>query len=190
MKIKDRSPLLPLLEGKILDIGCGDYLEVHNKIVELHGEENVFGIDTNTDDLKRFRNIVKGDAENLSKLFKKNTFDSVFAGEIIEHLKNPFRFLKSVYSILKEDGILIITIPQATSIKGLLNKDRVLNVNQKTFHLYSWCMNTFCSLIMLSGFKIVEKGYLKSSQLISTGLSRFIYLPKRLCFGIYLVAKK
>lgn len=42
---------------------------------------------------------------------KSNSFDIVYAGEIIEHLYNPDLFLSEINRILKKDGYVIITTP-------------------------------------------------------------------------------
>ncbi len=81
----ERKDLLKFLKGRIQDIGCnkGDFHKlVMERARKISGE--VYGLDivvTNYRD-----NIVGGDAHFLP--FKDESFNSVFAGEIIEHLTN------------------------------------------------------------------------------------------------------
>ena len=43
--------------------------------------------------------------------FKSNSFDSVIATEVFEHLKKPFIVSTNIYDLLKTNGILVISIP-------------------------------------------------------------------------------
>lgn len=52
-----------------------------------------------------------GDAGDIP--FKDGFFDVVVAFEMIEHLKNPTRFLNEVRRVLKKDGSLIISTPNS-----------------------------------------------------------------------------
>ena len=72
------------LNGKILDVGYS-IGGIHQKFVEKFGQENVFGIDIETKkDTPHYKNA---SAEKIP--FSANEFDSVFAGELIEHLEKP-----------------------------------------------------------------------------------------------------
>ena len=42
----------------------------------------------------------------------------VFAGEILEHLTNPFIFLKEINRVLKKEGVLILSTPNINSFKN------------------------------------------------------------------------
>lgn len=44
--------------------------------------------------------------------------DVIIAGEIIEHLFTPFKFLKECHRILKEGGIIVISTPNLCSLKN------------------------------------------------------------------------
>ncbi len=43
--------------------------------------------------------------------FDDNSFDCIFAVEVMEHLENPFLFKKEVKRMLKEEGLLVLTVP-------------------------------------------------------------------------------
>jgi len=94
----ERRALLKFLKGKILDIGCS-YGIFHKHVIErgrkIGGE--VYGLDVEVTNYRE--NIVKGDAHLLP--FKDESFDSVFAGEIIEYLTNS-EFLKEIERVLKK----------------------------------------------------------------------------------------
>lgn len=54
--------------------------------------------------------LVIGDA-NKPLPFRSETFDAVVMAEVVEHLPEDFRFLQRVRKILKEDGVLVLTVP-------------------------------------------------------------------------------
>ncbi len=101
---------------KFLDIGCGNgkFLTAVKKIFNI----NCQGIEYSKQAIKickekklnvKFRDIEK------KFPYKNNSFDIIYAGEIIEHLYNPDNFLEKCYKILKKDGKIIITTPNLTN---------------------------------------------------------------------------
>jgi 2-polyprenyl-3-methyl-5-hydroxy-6-metoxy-1,4-benzoquinol methylase len=58
-------------------------------------------------------------------------FDAVVAIEIIEHLENPFRFVRQCASLLKPGGLLFLTTPNVEA------------VNSRLIFLYSGRLNSF-----------------------------------------------
>jgi SAM-dependent methyltransferase len=49
-----------------------------------------------------------------------NLFDAVVAVEVVEHLENPFGFVRECADVLKPDGILILTTPNVESLASRL----------------------------------------------------------------------
>ncbi len=99
------------LRGKILDVGynCGP---LHRRILEKFGRQNVYGVDTET--RKEAEHYKKGSAEEMP--FTGSSFDSVVAGELIEHLQNPEKFLQESNRLLKEKGLIFISTPNRESL--------------------------------------------------------------------------
>jgi SAM-dependent methyltransferase len=121
--------ILPHIKDKeILDVGCIQHnlkrknkerIWVHDFLRE--NAKNVKGIDIIKKDIQKLKNqgydIYYKNAENFK--FNKN-FDVIFAGELIEHLSNPGLFLKQCRKHLRENGLLILTTPNAFSMNRLL----------------------------------------------------------------------
>ena len=93
--------------GKILDVGFAGHPNRY-----LQGE--VIGLD---------RVPIKKNPENYSKTivadchkipFKDKTFDTIVSGDLIEHIENPSKFLKECKRILKDNGLLIFSTPNAS----------------------------------------------------------------------------
>jgi SAM-dependent methyltransferase len=54
---------------------------------------------------------VIGDAHQATALFPGTTFDTVTCGEFIEHLEDPYGFLRSVRPLLGPDSRLVMSTP-------------------------------------------------------------------------------
>ncbi len=92
--------------GKILDIGCAANPNSYLK--------SAIGMDLN-DKVELPSNYTKIIKHNVHDEFpfNDNTFDTVVAGEILEHLENPFAFLKECKRVVKKGGRIIITTPNS-----------------------------------------------------------------------------
>ena len=99
------------LSGKVLDAG----FNVSTLHWELKKKFDIVGIDVCIK--KPEKNIAKADAQCLP--FKSGSFDSVLAGELVEHLKSPEAFVKEAGRVLKKRGTLIVTTP---NVKSLINR--------------------------------------------------------------------
>lgn len=72
------------------------------------------------------------DSEFAEKILKTdNKFDAVIAIEIIEHLENPFRFVRECAKLLKPGGLLFLTTPNVEA------------VHSRLIFLYSGRLNAF-----------------------------------------------
>lgn len=109
----DRSEyMLSRIFGKTLDVGFY-FGSLHKKIKKIVPKENLYGIDTVTKG-KLGKNFKKADAEKKIP-FKNNLFDTIVAGEVIEHLHKPEIFVKESNRVLKIGGTAIITTPNRDS---------------------------------------------------------------------------
>jgi len=118
--------MLPYVKGKVvLDCGCCQHGLKHiakSKKSFVHGflyrhAKKLIGIDNNKKAVEEMRaigfdNMYYMNAEDINFDIK---FDTIFAGELIEHLSNRGLFIESCRKALKKDGRLIITTPNAFS---------------------------------------------------------------------------
>jgi len=145
-------------DSKILDMGSLGMNELENTLndfLKSSLEGNVIGVD-----------FIEGKGvdtiQNLNKFpykFKDNSIDLIIAGEVIEHLSEPYRFLQECYRILERGGRLIITTPNMTSIVYILGiYHNVIGHG----HCHTWNISFFDALIDRTDFKIVYKKLINS----------------------------
>lgn len=109
------SAIVSHSNGFVLDLGCGEmpYRELIERnakryfALEYPGAANFF-------DEKIDKVDVYGDAQVIP--FAKNVFDTVFSTEVLEHVPRSSAMLSESFRILKEGGILIMTVPYCYKI--------------------------------------------------------------------------
>jgi len=100
--------------ARILDVGCG------NGVISRHLGRlgfQVLGIDVSAKTIEKAKaatslsnvNFMQKSAEEL--VASGERYDAVICSEVLEHLTDPGALLKVLYSCLKEDGKLIVTVP-------------------------------------------------------------------------------
>lgn len=99
---------------KVLDMGAGKGA-LSQRIYDL-GFSDISAWDINT---KQFQpRKIPITAVNLDEDFvkkDKGKYDLITASEIIEHLENPYKFMRQASSLLKPKGILLISTPNIES---------------------------------------------------------------------------
>lgn len=109
--------------GDLLDIGCYDARLTRAYAGRFQG--SLYGMDFNLhEDAKSlFTEFKQGELDNKELPWPGARFDTVFAGEIIEHLYHTDRFVRELRRVLKPGGILVLTTPNLSS---LLNRIMLL----------------------------------------------------------------
>lgn len=101
----------------VLDIGCNDgYI---GKLL-IESNNKVYGCDIVDGNLKiaskRGLIVKKTDVENQELPFRKNFFDVVVLGDVIEHVFDTDELIIKAKNVLKKNGLLIITTPNIASL--------------------------------------------------------------------------
>ena len=105
---------------KILDVACGDGRISRGLIKKGH---QVFGVDNDPKAVQAVsQSGIKCEKSNIEEAipFEDSFFDLALALDILEHLNNPKDFLVRVKSKLKEDGQIIISIPNHFDLRNRL----------------------------------------------------------------------
>jgi len=130
------------LQGKVLEFGCGLGQNIYlNK-------DKAIGLDIS--------NFCKKECEKKgiqiiqdSKKIKNNSFDSILACHVLEHMENPVGTLKEFYRILKETGRLVLVLPVSCHNKPYKNWK-----SDRSKHLFQWNFAAINELLHFVGFKI------------------------------------
>ncbi len=101
---------------KALDVGCA-YGFVTDLLSEM--KYDAVGIDVSTYAVKKGHEYCKGEllASDASRLpFKSGAFNLVTCFEVLEHLPDPAITLAEIHRVLRDNGLLIATTPNANRV--------------------------------------------------------------------------
>ena len=166
--------------GSMLDIGCNDGYFMRRfpwKFDTFLGLD-MFSIQKYTNNLfskQKKRYTLSGKISYITGLFEEihfqRKFDFVFAGEIIEHVRNPDVFLNHLVKVLKPNSVWCITTPDNIGIELEEHNRQFTDIS-----LYQLLQKYFCNIHIV---------HLKSPGnswpfLIATGDGKRISITKRL----------
>jgi 2-polyprenyl-3-methyl-5-hydroxy-6-metoxy-1,4-benzoquinol methylase len=176
-------------QGNLLDAGCGECL-----FLELAREDgwDVTGTEISPFAVKYGRerldlNILQGELKDIG--FPDKTFDAVTMWHVLEHTTNPLVILKEIRRILKDDGVLILAIPNLNNIvsqwayrlvKG--KRMHLFDPLDRELHLYHFTPETIRLALEKAGFRIEEivpdmgivQWHIRSLNYFAKGLSLLI----------------
>jgi len=102
---KHIGDLAPHIQGRTLDVGCGSKPYVH-----LYHSKEYVGLEIDTPQ-NRENKSADYFYDGTQFPFPDQSFDSVVANEVFEHVFNPDQFLFEVRRVLKPNGTLLMTMP-------------------------------------------------------------------------------
>ncbi|MGI5828252.1 MAG: class I SAM-dependent methyltransferase [Patescibacteria group bacterium] len=163
-----RSDLFPFIaqgKHKILDVGCGEGKTLA-ELKKLGKAWYTAGIDICPEAVARAKKVLDkalvGDIENISLPWAKDYFDYIILADVLEHLTDPWTTVHQLKKNLKNDGFLIVSVPNIRNITILKNlifdKDwtyRDRGILDKT-HLRFFTLKTIQALLKNEGFSILE----------------------------------
>lgn len=141
--------VLPFIEGKLLDIGCGN-----NKLIRAYGEG--FGVDVF--DWGNVDLIVK-DTSNLD--LEDKSFNTITIIAALNHIPNREEVIQECYRLLDENGIIIITMipPLISTIWHFLRKPWDVDQSErgmKEGEVYGMRKKEILSLFNQNNFELVK----------------------------------
>jgi len=107
----------------ILEVGCSE--GYFCKAVKTENRE-VWGIEINPVAAQKATEIcdfvLAGDFDVVFDQLPKNHFDCVVFNDVLEHLYAPWDTLKKVYEILRQDGVVVSSIPNFRYVGNLITE--------------------------------------------------------------------
>ncbi|HKC36664.1 MAG TPA: methyltransferase domain-containing protein [Chitinophagaceae bacterium] len=136
---KNIKRFIPRLNGKLLDFGCG-----RKPFENLFTVEKYVGVDLqNTGhDHKNSKVDVYYDGKHLP--FENESFDSLFCGEVLEHIFVPDEILPEINRVLKPGAKALITVPFSW------------NEHESPYDYARYSSFGIKHLLEKNGFKIIE----------------------------------
>ena len=89
-------------------------------------------------------------------------FDTIIAGEVIEHLESPINFLTYCKSLLKKGGRLIITSPNAIGLQYIKNPSWCVHYKDYRGHSQAFTMPMLKRIVGETGFTPIHGEYVNA----------------------------
>jgi 2-polyprenyl-3-methyl-5-hydroxy-6-metoxy-1,4-benzoquinol methylase len=151
----------------VLDLACGDGLLTQNYRGHF---DRVVGVDASSVHLAQARERLP-DVEFHESLIEDlnidEKFDSVFMLNILEHVEDPLLVLRKAASFAKDDGVLIVHVPNANAINrqiavlmGTLESCEELSPFDINVvgHRRSYTLETLTAEVEKAGLKVKSSG--------------------------------
>lgn len=103
---------------RVLDAGCGS-----DSYVSVPEGAHRVGVDISEEQLRKNTFVhekVLGDIQTCQ--MPASSFDMIVCWWVLEHLPEPSRALRNFLGWLKQDGIIVLAVPNVLSVKGLMTK--------------------------------------------------------------------
>jgi 2-polyprenyl-6-hydroxyphenyl methylase/3-demethylubiquinone-9 3-methyltransferase len=158
----DECSLRPLAGRRAADVGCGAGL-LAEPLARLGAE--VTGVDAAPENIAAARDHALGQGLAIdyrvgSVEALEGKYDLVASLEVVEHVAEPRIFVQGLASALADDGLLILSTPNRTSLSRLM----MIVLGEGTGRIpkgtHDWekflCPEELCALLRGSGLEIVD----------------------------------
>lgn len=146
-----------LKPGRVLDLGnLGGDASPH-PLLQARADGMVVGLDIDLPKAlqRRYPRQVVGAALVLP--FRNGTFDTLYVGELLEHVCEPYACLREMRRVLKLDGMLILDTPNPLALERMM---RWLVLGQSTLgdadHKFFYVPAMLERLLAGTGFSLLE----------------------------------
>ncbi len=148
----------------------------------MHGIDRVEDFIQIAREFNENENVIFEKRDFMIEKFPAESFDGILFLETIEHVENPAEFLKEFHRILRPNGILIISTPNATALKNMLYalsyrkkekresliqniKNEPKNTGDQLEHIYNWDFPCLTRLVSRCGFDITNHSFVGSGPI-------------------------
>lgn len=133
--------------AKISDFGCG--VGMSGRILNKNGYHNLIGYEIDARDIQHAKDaydyFYRQDCDSIK--LEDSSIDVALVLNVIEHLKDPHGFLKRVNGALTENGIIFLSLPNTTFLRGVFGKNLICPE-----HLSYWSYDEFRKVLSDNGF--------------------------------------
>lgn len=160
------ASLKPFFKGKLaLELGPASGYMTKSLVNEFETLHIVEGSEELLNQIPEYKNVTK-----YNSLFEDfNTtekYDSIIMSHVLEHIENPVLLLQKIHGWLADDGVFLVSVPNAKSIHrmvavqmGLLKTEYELNSRDHELgHFRVYDMEILKAHMIDAGFNVQESG--------------------------------
>jgi len=144
--------------SSVLDVGC-----YKGQIIDFLPDVSYHGLDINKEEVKNLRKRgVKAHCVDLNKQDLKinKNFDYILLLDILEHVVDPKIILKKSKNLLKDQGVLIVSLPNdyhfLNKIRFVFNRELFMSFNP-VGHLHIFPIKNGKKLLENAGLEIIKE---------------------------------
>lgn len=148
--------------GRILDVGFGRPIDLslfQQRGWEAHGTQIV----PHTVRVARSQGLNAFLGELHDAKYPDAHFDMITVWHVLEHLKNPAKYVREMHRILKPEGRLIVEVPNFNSPLARMFGCNWLGLDLP-HHLYHFTPKSLTRLLHQNGFKVVKTKFFSLEQ--------------------------
>jgi 2-polyprenyl-3-methyl-5-hydroxy-6-metoxy-1,4-benzoquinol methylase len=179
--IKRLKKMATFAKGKTLDVG---FASLPNPYLQGY----IIGLDIKRQPCPpNYSLVLVGDIEE--PCFAPFSFDTILAGEFIEHLEQPVKFLRDCRSLLQTGGTLVLSTPNPYYPPIiLLNWFMIRKYFYSSDHVLEIAPRYMVRLLERTGFTL--RKMLSGGMLLPIGRNRYLTIPvpKSICYHMIYVA--
>jgi 2-polyprenyl-3-methyl-5-hydroxy-6-metoxy-1,4-benzoquinol methylase len=142
----------------LLEIGCSTGITL--KIAQKRGW-NIYGVEINeaaaaiAQNLVGTNPIIVGNVDE--KILPDNFFSAIILFDVLEHINDPMKFIKTLERKLKRGGLILLITPNIDSLSGKLLGEKWTHLFLEHLCLYS--LKSIRNLFEFNSFKILKIGW-------------------------------
>jgi 2-polyprenyl-3-methyl-5-hydroxy-6-metoxy-1,4-benzoquinol methylase len=140
-------------EGNVLEVGPGyGYLLYYFK----KNGFNILGLEYNHYMIKKAKELLGLEFKNMSiyELDVEKKFDVILFSHVLEHFTDPISLLSKCKSLLRDNGVIFIEVPDSPLIKDITKEELFEYLN--TIHIYNFKPKSLKLLFEKTNFKIIS----------------------------------
>ena len=149
----NRFLLSPRPRAKLLDYGCGlgFFLDAAFEL-----GFDVEGVEFNEYALGYIRQRYRYPVHSPGEFNPSDSYDVLTMFDVIEHLREPFEMLDTAHGLLAEDGLLVVSTMDSTSVTSRLMGKRLEDFRRISEHLFFFDRSNLASILGKHGFDVLK----------------------------------
>lgn len=158
-------------DTKVLDVGCGSGY-ISSYIRQIYSS-NVIGIEPSSQAAQiAAKNDIKVHNGTLLDFNDESNFDVAILIHVLEHFSDPLENLSIIRKLLKDNGKLVIAVPNVDAIERKLFREN-WDAWDIPRHVYHYTPKSLNYLLNKAGFKILSTNYERYSLLSRSIFNKF-----------------